>query len=616
MSLEEHCSSLGPENLVSRSTEKFQWQDFLVLGLVLGISGVIGIFFAWKDRNKSTEEYMLGGGKVNPIPVALSLATTFFSAITILGTPVEYYSYGTMFTYFVICYLITIILAAEVFGPMYKEFGLTSMYEYLELRFNKTVRLIATVEFILQNIIYIGMVIYTPAVALETTTGLDKWAAVWITGGVCIFYTSIGGLKAVVWTDSFQILVMLAGFVAILAKGSIDHDGFGNVLDSYRAGNRTVWDDFQPDPRYRHTFWSIVIGGVLGTWGNSFCTSQSFVQRALSCKDKRDIRIAMYCAWFFISAIVMLAAMAGMVLFKYNECCDPHKAGWVDSTDQLVPYLAVTVFKASPGVAGLYVSGAFSGTLSTVSSGINSMTTCLVTDIIRPNFAEKSEKFYTWLSKGTSVLFGLLCIAFSYIAANLGGILQAALSINGMLGGPTLGMFLIAIFNPFIEKIGVIIGYLSGIAIAAWCYVGSTSYPPLRKFTKILPTIISGCEGEFSECVEDSTEAWCETPEIEERPLIAEFYSISYMYLGTLGLLTTVIVGCTISAIIQCTRWRVDPRELPKGVLFPPLDRKYKRYDSRKSSSENYQGDGIGVKSVAFEMNEEKDSENKYMAVL
>ena len=121
-------------------------------------------------------------------------------------------------------------LAAEVFGPMYKEFGLTSMYEYLELRFNKTVRLIATVEFILQNIIYIGMVIYTPAVALETTTGLDKWAAVWITGGVCIFYTSIGGLKAVVWTDSFQILVMLAGFVAILAKGSIDHDGFGNVL--------------------------------------------------------------------------------------------------------------------------------------------------------------------------------------------------------------------------------------------------------------------------------------------------------------------------------------------------------------------------------------------------
>ena len=75
-------------------------------------------------------------------------------------------------------------------------------------------------------------------------------------------------------------------------------------------------------------------------------------------------------------------------------------------------------------------------------------------------------------------------------------------------------------------------------------------------------------------------------------------------------------VGCTISAIIQCTRWRVDPRELPKGVLFPPLDRRYKRFTERKSSSENYQEDGMGVKSVAFEMNEEKNSKNKYMADL
>jgi sodium-coupled monocarboxylate transporter 8/12 len=77
---------------------------------------------------------MMGGGKVSPIPIAMSLATTFFSAITILSTPVEYYRFGTMFTYFIICYLICTILAAEVFGPMYKKFGLTSLYEYLELR--------------------------------------------------------------------------------------------------------------------------------------------------------------------------------------------------------------------------------------------------------------------------------------------------------------------------------------------------------------------------------------------------------------------------------------------------------------------------------------------------
>ena len=74
-------------------------------------------------------------------------------------------------------------------------------------------------EYFVHTIVYVGMIIYLPAIALETVTGLDKWAAVWLTGGVCIFYTSIGGLKAVVWTDSFQIFVMLSGFIAITIKG-------------------------------------------------------------------------------------------------------------------------------------------------------------------------------------------------------------------------------------------------------------------------------------------------------------------------------------------------------------------------------------------------------------
>lgn len=190
----------------------------------------------------------------------------------------------------------------------------------------------------------------------------------------------------------------------------------------------------------------------------------------------------------------------------------------MDSTDQLVPYLAVQIFNATPGVAGLYVAGVFSGTLSTVSSGINSMTTCMITDLIRPNEKrlfgkEKSDSFYTWMSKISSVVFGFLCIAFSYVtvlysinifyltycfsyvAANLGGVLQAALSINGMLGGPTFAMFILAYFNPWSESIGVITGYIAGISMGVWCYIGSTNYPPLPEFTKALSTEIIGCEG-------------------------------------------------------------------------------------------------------------------------
>ena len=104
----------GDLELESASFLGFQAGDWAVLGCVLGISAVIGIYWAWADRNKSSEEYMMGGGNVSPLPIAMSLATTFFSAITILGTPVEFYQYGTMFGYFMITYLVCTILRYDV----------------------------------------------------------------------------------------------------------------------------------------------------------------------------------------------------------------------------------------------------------------------------------------------------------------------------------------------------------------------------------------------------------------------------------------------------------------------------------------------------------------------
>ena len=118
----------------------------------------------------------------------------------------------------------------------------------------------------------------------------DRWASVWLIGGVCIFYTTIGGLKAVVWTDTLQIGVMLAGFFAVIIKGSNDHGGYANLLDFYKGGGRNIWNEFSFDPRIRHTFWSIIIGGTMGNWGNSYCTSQSMVQRVLACKDNKNVK--------------------------------------------------------------------------------------------------------------------------------------------------------------------------------------------------------------------------------------------------------------------------------------------------------------------------------------
>ena len=104
------CQAQGQVGIIQRSEATFQPGDWTVLGLTLAISASVGIYWAWKDRNKSSKEYMTGGGNVSPFPIAMSLATTLFSAVTVLGTPVEFYQYGTMFGYFLLTYFICTVL--------------------------------------------------------------------------------------------------------------------------------------------------------------------------------------------------------------------------------------------------------------------------------------------------------------------------------------------------------------------------------------------------------------------------------------------------------------------------------------------------------------------------
>ena len=147
----------------------------------------------------------------------------------------------------------------------------------------------------------------------------------------------------------------------------------------------------------------------------------------LACRSTKDMKIAVYTGFLGISLILALACLCGLVLYANYQCCDPIAAGWVSSKAQLVPYLAVDRFRTRPGAASLFVIGAYGGTLSTVSSGINSMATVLISDYIQPN--EKrlmrygfvpTEFVYTLIGKISSAIFGILCICMAYVAAEAG----------------------------------------------------------------------------------------------------------------------------------------------------------------------------------------------------
>lgn len=236
----------------SRDIGSFVVWDYVVFAGMLLISAAIGIYYAFAGGGQQTsKDFLMGGRSMSAVPVALSLTASFMSAVTVLGTPAEVYRFGAIFSIFVITYFFVVVISAEVFLPVFYRLGITSTYEYLELRFNRCIRLCGTILFIVQTILYTGIVIYAPALALNQVTGFDLWGAVVATGVVCTFYCTLGGLKAVVWTDVFQVGIMVAGFASVIIQASITQHGINKILsDAFNGGRLNFWN-FDPNPLQR-----------------------------------------------------------------------------------------------------------------------------------------------------------------------------------------------------------------------------------------------------------------------------------------------------------------------------------------------------------------------------
>ena len=247
------------------------------------MSALIGVYYWWQGQ-KNTEEFLLAGRSMSTMPMTLSLVASFMSAITLLGVPAEIYTAGTQFVMTIIGYPLTTYIVIHFFLPVYDELKLTTSYEYLEMRFNRTVKLIVSSIFSVQMLLYMAIVVYAPAVALIQVTGFlngikyDTEIACGIIFAVCIFYSCIGGIKAVIWTDTFQALCMFGSFLGIIIYGSEKVGGPSKVFDmNYQVGRVELFN-LDLDPRQRHTVWGVVISSVV-TWVSVYATNQAQVQR-------------------------------------------------------------------------------------------------------------------------------------------------------------------------------------------------------------------------------------------------------------------------------------------------------------------------------------------------
>lgn len=213
----ETCDNPGVEGA-------FTIYDYAIVVGMLVISLGIGVFYGFFDKKSSASDFMLGS-EMSIFPVTLSLTTSFITAIELLGNPAEIFFNGAQFALIVISMLLVIPLAVKVFYPIYDSMQLTSCYEYLGMRFGKDMRIFGGTLYILQMCFYTSVSVLAPAIALSKATGLNTRLAIVLIYIVCIFYSSQGGLKAVVIADTFQACVLVVSLILILVFGTYLQDG-------------------------------------------------------------------------------------------------------------------------------------------------------------------------------------------------------------------------------------------------------------------------------------------------------------------------------------------------------------------------------------------------------
>lgn len=163
---------------------------------------------------------------------------SFMSAISLLGVSSENYYFGMQFLVINISYGLATPIASRLYLPVFFELQKTSTYEYLELRFGPRIRMLASLTYTLQMVLYNGVVLYAPAIVLEAVTGLDRLVSILVVGLVCTFYSSLGGMKAVLFTDLLQSLLMFMAVFSVVVFTSIQLGGFTKMFEIAKQGGR------------------------------------------------------------------------------------------------------------------------------------------------------------------------------------------------------------------------------------------------------------------------------------------------------------------------------------------------------------------------------------------
>ncbi|KAL5274267.1 hypothetical protein ACFFRR_000804 [Megaselia abdita] len=434
-----------------------------------------------------------------------------------------------------------------------------------------------SIMFTIMNLGYLPIVIYVPALAFNQVTGVDIHIITPIVCVICVFYTCVGGIKAVVWTDVVQTFSMFGALILVAVKGSMDLGGWGVVFEKAIATKRIEPPELSFNPTVRHTIWSQIIGGVF-YWTQTNAVSQNMIQRYLSLPSLRAGRIAVTIFVCGVILIMLLCSYNGLLIYATYEKCDPLTTKLAKARDQLLPLFVLDTLSEYPGLSGLFIAGVFSAALSSLSTCLNSMSAVVLEDFVKP-FVSKplSERAIDWIMRSVVVAVGVMCLCLVYVVEKMGTVLQLTMSLEAITNGPLFGIFTIGIFLPWIRGNSALTGGILGVITMSWISLKAQwaiASGGMRFETKQLST--EGCTYKF-DAPPPLTIA--NITAINEANDIFPLYKMSYMWYTCFGAVFTIVIALLLTPIFGYNRGRdIHPS------LITPLVRDRINYEEEKDA--------------------------------
>ena len=326
-------------------------------------------------------------------------------------------------------------------------------------------------------LLWLALVTYAPALALEQVTGLPLWFSIICTGTLTTVYTTLGGMKAVIWTDVVQFVVLFGGQLVILcvAVARIPH-GLAGVYHLGQAGHKFELS-LSLDPSVRVTLWGLLLGGAVINLVQ-LATDQVSVQRYLTATSLKEAQRALWLKFWLLIPVFIVFYVTGLVLYAFYQIHgDPLAAGHITKADQILPYFVIHELPA--GLPGLLIAAIYSGTMSATSSGINALTTATLVDF-RQRLSRKpptTDAQQLRLARYLTIAYGALVIVLAFGVSRLGALIEASNKAIGLVGGPLLGLFLLGMLVKRATAWGAVVGWFAGVvAVIPVCFFSGTSW--------------------------------------------------------------------------------------------------------------------------------------------